>query len=75
MGTFYEIDVSSLSANEKQALYDVLEKSAFNFVEAALGWRVNAFHFLPYGEPTIDELHRKYQIPASCPVRPYVHPR
>ncbi len=75
MGTFYEIDVSSLSANEKQALYDVLEKSAFNFKEAALGWHFNAFHFLPYGEPSMNELRQRYHIPDSCPVRPYVHPR
>lgn len=75
MGTYYEVDISGLSVDRKQALYDVLEKSAFIFEEAAWGWRFNAFHFLPYGEPSIDELRQRYQIPDSCLVRPYVHPR
>lgn len=75
MGTYYQIDVSGLSSDEKQALYGVLEKAAFDFEEAALGWRFDVFHFLPYGEPSMSELRQRYQIPDRCPVRPYVHPR
>lgn len=75
MGTYYEIGLSALSPKEKQQLYASLDKGAFTFDEAGLGWQADAFHFLPYGEPTVEELRRRYQIPDRCPVRPYVHPR
>lgn len=72
--SYFEIDVSSISPDEKHKLYDVLEKNAFMFDEAGIGWRVDSFHFMPTQDWNVDELRERYLIPLSCPVRPYFHP-
>jgi len=73
--SYYEIDISRLSLEEKHQLFDMLEKNAFMFDEAGIGWNVGSFHFLPAEDWTIDELRARYLIPLSCPVHQYFHHR